>query len=305
MSSKNRRENTKSNMPEILVDCSEERRILDFRPLGFRDVQVLGRYRYNEAHPALPLHSHGKMIEICYLERGRQSYHVGDQEFELRGGDIFVTFPEELHGSGEAPEGKGVLYWVLIRVPRGSESFLSLKPADARTIWDHLLNLAPRQFSASAELSSILRQIMDEFERNDDELRIVKLQNLLLRCILDVLDASRGMRCGVSPQIRAVQDYIAKNLDQVFPIAQLARTAHMSESRFKARFKAELGVPPADYVMRQRIDRSMQLLRDSDTQVTQIAMALGFNSTQYFATVFKRYIGISPSEYRRQEKNAL
>jgi AraC-like DNA-binding protein len=284
----------------VLVDPSEERRILDFRPLGFRDVVVLGRYHYAEAHPALQLHSHGKMVEICYLESGQQTYRVGAEQFHLSGGDLFVTFPNESHGSDQSPEGKGVLYWILIQVPGPKERLLSLAPGESRLVLDRLLKLPARQFPGGEGVGRILRRLMGVFDRDDDPLRVVNLQNLLLRFLLDVLEAAHDAHRRVSPEIRAVQQAIAENLDQAWPIGRLAPLAHLSESRLKARFKAEVGVPPADYTMRQRIDRTKQLLRQGDLSVTEIASRLGFSSTQYFATAFKRYTGLTPSSYRRQ-----
>lgn len=62
--------------------------------------------------------------------------------------------------------------------------------------------------------------------------------------------------------------------------------AGLSETRLKARFKAETDVPPADYVMRRMIEVSKTLLV-GDQPVTDIAIGLGFSTTQYFATVFK------------------
>jgi AraC-like DNA-binding protein len=283
------------------VNPSQERRILDFRPLGFHDVVVLGRYRYAEAHPALQLHSHGQMIEICYLESGQQSYSVGGKQFLLHGGDLFVTFPNERHGSDKSPEGKGMLYWMLIQVPRGTERLLSLGPVATRQVLDRLLRLPARHFPGGERVGRILRRVIGVFDRDQDPLRVVNLQNLLLRFLLDVLEASHDSHRRVSPEIRAVQQVIAENLDQALPIARLARVAHMSASRLKARFKAEVGVPPADYTMRQRIDRGKQFLRQGDLSVTEIALRLGFSSTQYFATAFKRYTGQTPSGYRQFE----
>jgi AraC-like DNA-binding protein/mannose-6-phosphate isomerase-like protein (cupin superfamily) len=288
---------TKSHTPTVRVDPSQERRILDFRSLGFRDVLVLGRYRYAEAHPALPLHSHGPMVEICYLESGQQTYWVGVERYDLRGGDVFVTLPHERHGSRQAPEGKGVLYWLLLRIPQGKRSLLSLAPAESRLVLERLRHLPARCFPGGAGLGRLLRRVLAAFDRRDDPLRRANLRNLLLRFLLEVLDASRGTGRAVSPAIRAVEQLIAENLDQALPVSRLARAAHLSESRFKARFKAEVGVPPADYVLRQRIDRARQLLWQGDLSVTAIAMQLGFSSTQYFATVFKRYTGHTPSGY--------
>ncbi len=77
--------------------------------------------------------------------------------------------------------------------------------------------------------------------------------------------------------------------------------AHLSLSRFKARFKNEVGLPPADFIMRGKIERARQLLAAGDLSVTQIAMRLGFSSTQYFATAFKRHTGKTPSQARRAD----
>ena len=55
MASEQQPHKARSYFRPVLVDPSEERRILDFRPLGFRDVTVLGQYQYAKAHPALEL----------------------------------------------------------------------------------------------------------------------------------------------------------------------------------------------------------------------------------------------------------
>jgi AraC-like DNA-binding protein/mannose-6-phosphate isomerase-like protein (cupin superfamily) len=303
MASSSRHRKTKSHTT-VLVDASQERKILDFRPLGFRDAIVLGRYRYAEAHPALPLHSHGRMVEICYLESGEQTYWLGSQRYDLRGGDVFVTLPHERHGSAQAPEGKGVLYWLLLRMPEGHRGLLSLRPAESRQVVQRLLAIPARSFPGGEGIGRLLRRVMAAFDRVDDPLRRVNVRNLLLRLLLDVLEASHGTVRRVSPGIQAVEQLIAANVDQTLPVSRLARVAHLSESRFKARFKAEVGIPPADYALRQRIDRARHLLWQGDLSVTAVAMQLGFSSTQYFATVFKRYTGHTPSTYWRQSDGA-
>jgi len=296
---------TKSYYQPVLVDGSEERQVLDFRPLGFRDVAVLGRYQYAKARAALELHSHGRMVEICYLESGRQTYWVGEEKFHLSGGDLFVTFPYECHGSDRIPQSKGVLYWLLINVPNRNARLLSLGQAESRMVLDRLLNLPVRQFPGGEGIGRVLRHLIAAFERDEDPLRLVKLRNLLLSFLLAVLEASQNAHRRVRPEIRGVQQVIAENLDRALPIRSLARLAHLSESRFKARFKAEVGMPPADYTMRQRIDRAKQFVRHSDLSVTEIALRLGFSTTQYFATAFKRYTGQSPSSYRSIRKSPV
>ena len=164
---------------------------------------------------------------------------------------------------------------------------------------ERLLTAPSRQFPGSDSMHRVLRRILEEFARSGDPLRIANLRNLLLRFLLDVVEASRQPRPGVSRAIDEVRRAIAENLDRPLPVRQLAKLAHLSESRFKARFKAEVGVPPADYHMRQRIERAREMLGRGNDSVTQVALQLGFSSSQYFATVFKRYTGQTPSRSRQ------
>ncbi len=288
------------NLAPILIDPSEERRILDFRPLGFRDVLILGHYRYAAVHPALEKHSHGAKVEICYLERGQQTYVVGQQRFDLIGGDVFLTFPNEPHGTGSAPEGKGALFWMILDVSAPQRRFLSLPPAMARRLIDSLLNVPSRHFPAGPSLGKTLHRICNAYDRRSDPLRNVELQNLLLRFLLDVLSASRKPLSTITPTINRVQDYIAQNIDRAFTVRQLAHYAGLSEPAFKARFKRETGIPPIDYVLRKKIDHARQVLQTTDRTITEVAMQLNFSTAQYFATVFRRYTGQSPTQFRRQ-----
>ncbi len=284
-------------MDHILIDPSDQRRILDFRPLGFRDVAVLGRYSYATAHGALEDHSHGEMLEICFLESGEQTYVVGGTEYRLTGGDLFVTFPGEVHGTGHTPEGKGRLYWMLLFVPKGNRGFLALQPAEARELIDQLLRL-PRQFRAAGDLKKTLDRIFEVFDRRDAPLRAADLRNLLLRFLLDVLDSAGRREPALSPEMQQVCRFIQENLAESLTVRQLARLVHLSQSRLKARFKAEVGIPPADYVMRQRVARAKELLHDTDMTVCDLSLGLGFSTPQYFSTVFHRYTGQTPSEFR-------
>lgn len=284
-------------MDQILVDPSDERRILDFRPLGFRDVAVLGRYSYATAHGALEEHSHGEMLEICYMASGEQAYVVDGQDFTLKGGEVFITRPHERHGTGRRPEGKGSLYWLLLFLPKPNARFLSLSPKETRVLADRLLNL-PRKFRADNRFKRTLDRVFDAFDRTDDPLRVASLRNLLQRLLLDLIQTSRQQGWTVSPEMQRVQQHIAEQLGEPLQVRDLARLVCLSPSRFKTRFKAEIGVPPADYIARERIERAKEMLRGGQESVTAIAEAVGYPNPQYFATVFKRYTGQTPSRFR-------
>lgn len=285
----------------IRIDPSAERRILDFRLLGFHDVMVLGRYQYAAARPGLTEHCHGDLMEICYLERGKQTYLVGGDRYSLTGGDVFLTFPGEQHGTGIFPEEKGVLFWTLIRPPRRNRRFLGLPPALSQRLVESLLRLPRRHFRAGPGLGRILHRVLRAYDRSlAPGFREMELQNLLLRFLLDLLTASGQHDGRRTPEIEAACRIIAQHRDRMFSVKDLSRCVGMSASRLEARFRDELGIPPGEYVLRTKIDGAAALLTGSRQTVTEIAMALGFSTPQYFATVFKRYVGMSPSEFRTQ-----
>ncbi len=288
-----------SNTCDILVDRSIDRRILDFRPLGFRDAAVLGRYSYAAVHGGLEDHSHGDMLELCFLDSGKQSYTVEGKTFDLSGGDMFVTFPRENHGTGGALQEKGTLYWLLLFAPQPRRRYLGLSPAEGRRLFERFLSVPNRQFRAAKSAKKTLQQIFAAFE-DDGRLRAVNLKNLLLRFLLDAIDASEKTRPAVSPAIRNVQRFIDENADKMLSIKELAKIAGLSQSRLKYRFKTEIGIPPADFIMRQKIERAENLLQNTRQSITQIAMSLGFSTAQYFAAAFRRYVGRTPSEFRGQ-----
>jgi AraC-like DNA-binding protein len=91
--------------------------------------------------------------------------------------------------------------------------------------------------------------------------------------------------------------YIDEHLSEPVQVSRLAQAARLSESRCKARFKREVGVPPAEFWLRKKIERAIVLLKNRN--VTEVAYELGFSSSQYFATVFKRYTLVNPSQFHR------
>lgn len=291
-------------MPPILINATPERTVIDFRPLGFHDVIVLGRYKYSSAHPELDPHSHRQMIEICFLEKGRQIYVVEGQEYALESGDIFVTYPGERHGTGGHPECKGTLYWLILSVPKPRERFLSLAPTDWHHLLGPLLSKRPRKCRGTPHLKTTLDRIIAVYQDDSDPLRKVNLQNQMLRFLLDVIacTASPGDR---SPSKALLQ--VLKSIDEQIerediPLKALASLAGLSLSRFKARFRTEIGIPPAEYIARRKVEKATEWLLDGNLPVTEIAMRLGFSTSQYFSTVYKRFTGKSPSQVRTSRK---
>lgn len=101
-------------------------------------------------------------------------------------------------------------------------------------------------------------------------------------------------------RILRVLEHLDRNLAARHTVASLARVAHLSTSRFAHLFTAQLGVPPAVYVERQRMARARLLLEHTRRPVAEIARSVGFDDPLYFSTRFKHVVGASPTEHRRR-----
>ncbi len=73
----------------------------------------------------------------------------------------------------------------------------------------------------------------------------------------------------------------------------------LSESRMRALFKSQVGLPPTQYVIKLKMDEAAEKLRDTYERVTKIATDLGFNSDSYFIRSFKKAHGMTPTQYRK------
>ena len=83
-------------------------------------------------------------------------------------------------------------------------------------------------------------------------------------------------------------------------VPKLAAQVGMSRTRFFARFSKLVGEPPARYLARWRASTAADLLRRRDVSTAELAELVGYASESAFTTVFRRYVGLSPAEYRRQ-----
>jgi AraC-like DNA-binding protein len=267
--------------------------------MGLDEVPVFGRYEYSSAHPGLTTHAHPHTVEICYLERGCQTYRVRGREYHLVGGDIFVTAPDEPHDTGGYAEDRGILYWVNLRMPQRDRSVLMLPPTESAALMNKLATLPDRHFVGRPVFKEIFNEVFALCEQPAEPLVRVAIVNELVRCVLAVIScAQEHIGLHRSPPIARIVERVKSYPDRDYSLVDLAEEAGLSLSRFKANFKAQMGLAPHEFVIRCKIDLAKKLLLDERKSVTDTAMELGFSSSQYFATVFKRFTHQTPIEFR-------
>lgn len=102
----------------------------------------------------------------------------------------------------------------------------------------------------------------------------------------------------VHDALAALRDRVAAAPEREWSVAEMARSVHLSRSRFATLFTQWHGDSPMAWVIRARVDRARWYLRSSRLPVKGVAEACGFRSVHYFSRAFRQRVGCSPSEYR-------
>jgi AraC family transcriptional regulator len=104
---------------------------------------------------------------------------------------------------------------------------------------------------------------------------------------------------GLPPRVlRRIRKYIDDNIDQRISVELLAGLAKLSTCYFVRAFRRSTGITPHDYLIRQRVERTKQLLSGTEMPLSEIALAAGFADQSHFARRFRQHVGMSPRYYR-------
>jgi AraC-like DNA-binding protein/mannose-6-phosphate isomerase-like protein (cupin superfamily) len=273
------------------------------RPALLPEVRMLGWARFPRAACSLPEHRHEGAFEVCYIADGSVDWWVEGEQFTVPRGHLYVTLPGERHGGAHAVMNPCELFWLQMAPP-----LPGLPEEGADALLAGLRSVTVRSYPASPATASLFAALFEEHRRAGSEARLaaVAARGLLHALLAGVVRdhaavvppaAPPGV---LSPAVAVALSWMEARLCQPFTVGQAAAAAGISPTTLHERFLREAGETPADWRARRRIDEAKRRLVAAPAgSVTEVAYALGFGSSQYFATAFRRYTGLTPTEYRR------
>ncbi|MGI6704212.1 MAG: helix-turn-helix domain-containing protein [Clostridia bacterium] len=164
----------------------------------------------------------------------------------------------------------------------------------------------PGNYVFGKDLRTLVRTFVEEY-KNTLPGRNLVLKNLstqIVVCLLRRIDnnmpsrVSSGYKTRKGNIDRAIE-YIRDSYDGEYTLEEAAKIAHLSPYYFIKAFKACTGKPPYEYIMSLRIQKAKELLSLKNMSVTETCFLCGFNNPSNFTTYFKRKVGMTPSEYRK------
>lgn len=263
-----------------------------------------------QANPQAPnkLHTHEGFWELTIVYKGEGIHFTEDEEYLVRAGDVFVIKGNQKHGYKDArnlhltnicfdPNSILVQISHVKKLP-GYHVLFCLEPKYRHSHkFESRLRLSPEEtfhmMSLVGMMETELNLQLPGYEYTVTALFMQSISYLCRRYAQTTLKTSRNLM-----QMANVISYLEMNYAEQIDLKNLEDIAHMSPSTLLRKFKEATGYTPIDYLIRVRISRAVDLLRNQDMSITSVAFAVGFLDGNYFTRQFKHVMNISPSEYR-------
>lgn len=264
-----------------------------------RETLLTTRWLHRELHdamPALPVH----VVATYYGPHSPRVWRCGRMRLAGTGrpGALSVV-PAEWGGQWDT-EGESSLSYVLLSRTR-------LRAFAEPLTRGRGVELTPCVGEPDPVGTQILRALCREAGRPEPARRLLVEQGLDLLC-LHLLRAHSSLgglpappaRRGLLPwQVRRITAYMSERLDQSLGLDELAGLLSLSRAHFCTAFREATGRTPHGWLATLRLERAQRLLRDPKVPVTDIALAVGYQTPSAFAAAFRRQTGTTPSGYRR------
>lgn len=257
------------------------------------------------------LHAHD-CWELNYVEKGSGNYFIEDKVFPVKEGDIFI-FHNLVHHRAVSQKGMTMLVFTF------NPKIIWLNQDEFR----HLLSFYERYSYFTGDKDKEQR----DYRRILHHIRLIKkewtekeecYQLMIKSSLLGILGTLhryqarkvKEEREGAASdtqlyqkkfeRVRPVLEYLAKHFSEVVTMENIAKETLQSKSNITANFRQIMECTVFEYLDVLRVSESCMLLKTTDEPVTEIALKCGFNSSSYFNRVFKKTMGISPGEYRKE-----
>ena len=164
-------------------------------------------------------------------------------------------------------------------------------------------------FYASASLSAFIELFVSEFEKEscDDENVLIPLSRIIVSGLIGSALKNNESEKNVASYfkgIRIATEYINENYDKKLSIEDLAEACGLSYSYFSNCFKRTFGDTPKGYITNLRLNKAKCYLTETALPIKDIASKCGFAHFNTFTSAFKKYVGVSPREYRSNRKKS-
>ena len=259
-------------------------------------------------------------IEIVFMETGSMPFIVDGRKYKIQAGNLTITRPWEKHKLGNPNIGPGKLHWLIIDV--------SVRKKDHIWQWPKWIILEKNDLHRLTQILSGKKKIIINNSRgirlifkslsgavaSKERGRLSAIAVFINELLLELLRNLQGEKSIKKPTSAASREAILQFLielekdadicSQPWTLISMAEHCHVGTTFFVERCRDMINESPMKYLNECRLCHADNLLtKHTDKSVTDIAMACGFGSSQYFATCYRRKFGRTTSLHRRSILN--
>lgn len=258
-------------------------------------------------------------MEIVYLESGGTAFEVDGRIHSLHADHLTVTRPWQLHRLGDPHIGRGRLFWLIldVNVRRPNQdwkwpSWMVLAPQDLAELTRKLRHGEQSVWTANPRIREVFKQIGDcvlGWPEARMASRLAVAVNRLMVELLDVLTEPQTDESAPLEGRRRTVEFFLNDLArnpassaEPWTLSTMAAHCGLGITSLAKHCRALVNNGPMAYLNQCRLEHAAHALRNEPgLSVTEIAMRAGFNSSQYFATNFRKRHRMTPIHYRNHE----
>ncbi len=264
-------------------------RQLNQQPLA-QGLYPLGIGHYVEAMGhAMTRESHDDYLLIYCIE-GRGSLTVGERHGYLKAGQLLILPRGLAHAYAADDADPWTIYWVHF---------------DGTIALDFFNNLSIDQDYPVLEVGHNAKLIADfetllQVRQSGYQLKhFLHAANQLRQVLsyLALLRSSNQNQAGFD--LERIHSYMQAHIHQPLELETLAQQLNLSKYHFAKRYKELTGTSAINHFINLKIERACQLLDISNQNINEISYALGYDDAYYFSRIFKKVMGLSPTQYRK------
>lgn len=268
-------------------------------------------FTYQNTFFDAPWHYH-EDYELTYIEKGRGIRHVAGSVDHFVPGDLVLVGKGVPHfWRNESGYAAGVVSHCVQWESASLESFIH--QTEALQPIAKLLKAAQNGVKfRDATFSLTIGNRLKKLESLPAEERIVELLQLLLKLakhqekeLLSVNTVRYHLTEKSNTRIATLLNYVDVNFHQKITLDQMAALTYMTKAAFCKYFKKEFKKTFTNYLNEYRIRKACLLLQETDENLLSIALNCGYENMSFFHRQFKKYLGLTPKEYRQKISETL
>lgn len=267
---------------------------------GFPLVANLAILRHRSTY-RIPWHRHDTM-ELQYVLGGAITYEFRHgRQRTITGSSLFVVPAGMDHralGNEGAPSARIGIQFNLPTKARTMQTPFRL--TELSDLFSRLREHACVPYRWTTEGGRAARRIFRMLEREPalTTSSAICLRHLVSTLLIETASSLDSPRALAGEDVMSqVMGWARSHCSEDLSIADLVRISGYSRTRLFTLFEAKSGLAPNDFILRCRVEKAKRMMREGRQPLVRVAPACGFQSSSYFSTVFRKYTGVSPSQW--------